>query len=222
MIAALVAWLAGTAIAGQVFVNGVRADVLPPVTLERCTVRVDPQGNIYIDAPGYKVAVTQPGNAPAAPVGMYGAPAPRTVQGPPPTVGAASAPSGVTAASTPASPVPVAAAPPVPAATWWLVTEDARSGGQVAEVRINGVRVRTVRSGEPQLVLDVGPWLRTGDNTIEVVPQADTVASGGNLSVHLGKGSPGAGVLRLENPAMTWTRKAGDPATPSAQRVGVR
>jgi len=221
VIPALVAWLAGTAIAGQVFVNGVRADVLPPVTLERCTVRVDPQGNIYIDAPGYKVAVTQQGEAAPAPIGMYGAPAPRTVQGPPPTVGPVAVPLGP--AGTPPAPAAVAVgSPPVPAATWWLVTEDARSGGQVAEVRVNGVRVRTVRSGEPQLVIDVGPWLRAGDNTIEVVPQADTVASGGALSVHLGKGSPAGGVLRMESPAMTWTRKAGEPATPIAQRVGVR
>ncbi len=216
MIAALVVWLAGTALAGQVFVNGVRADVLPPVTLERCTVRVDPQGNIYIDAPGYKVAVTQQGDAAPVATGMYGAPAPMTVQGPPPVVGGG--------AATSSAPVPVAsaAALPVPAATWWLVTEDARSGGQVAEVRINGVRVRTVRSGEPQLVLDVGPWLRAGDNTVEVVPQSDTAASGGALSVHIGKGTPGGGMLRMESPAMTWTRKAGDPATPTAQRVGVR
>jgi hypothetical protein len=219
VITALLAWVAGTALAGQVFVNGVRADVLPPVTLERCTVRVDAQGNIYIDAPGYKVAVTQQGDAPPVAAGMYGAPAPLTVQGPPPAVGPASAPVAAPSAA-PVSP-PVAAAP-VPPATWWLVTEDARSGGQIAEVRINGVRVRTVRSGEPQLVLDVGPWLRAGDNTVEVVPQADSTASGGPLSVHLGKGTPAGGVLRMDSPAMTWTRKSGDPATPSAQRVGVR
>jgi hypothetical protein len=80
--------------------------------------------------------------------------------------------------------------------------------------------VRTFRSGEPQLVLDVGPWLRSGENVLELLPQGD--ASGGALSVHVGKGSPAAGVLRLEAPEFTYTRRGNEPAVPSRASLIVR
>ncbi len=214
---------ASVALAGGVFVNGVRADVLPPVTLERCTVRVDAQGNIYIDAPGYKVAVTQAGDGPSSvPAGMYGAPAGLSVAAPA-SAGAAAAP--VQSSAVPmATPQPVRdVRSPAPTGTWWLVTEDARSGGQSIEVRVNGTRVRSVRSGEPQLVLDIGPWLRVGDNVVEVLPGADAVnATGGSLSVYVGKGAPVAGVLRLDAPPVIWTRRAGEPAVASSLPLPIR
>ena len=213
--------LASVALAGGVFVNGVRADVLPPVTLERCTVRVDAQGNIYIDAPGYKVAVTQAGDAPtSAPPGMYGAPAGLPVAA---SAGVAAVPvagASVSAATPqPARDVRV----PAPTGTWWLVTEDVRSGGQSIEVRVNGTRERSIRSGEPQLVLDIGPWLRVGDNVVEVLPGADaSTATGGSLSVYVGKGAPVAGVLRLDAPPVSWTRRAGEPAVASSLPLPIR
>ncbi len=216
-------FLASVALAGGVFVNGVRADVLPPVTLERCTVRVDAQGNIYIDAPGYKVAVTQAGDAPtAAPPGMYGAPAGLPVAGVP-NAGVAAVPGAGASASVVTSQPTREVRVPAPSGTWWLVTEDARSGGQSIEVRVNGTRVRSIRSGEPQLVLDIGPWLRVGDNVVEVLPGADAAAAtGGSLSVYVGKGAPVAGVLRLDAPPVSWSRRAGEPAVASSLPLPIR
>lgn len=52
--------LLGAALAGSVYINGVRADVLPEVTLTNATVRLDAQGNVWIDAPGFKVEVVPP------------------------------------------------------------------------------------------------------------------------------------------------------------------
>ena len=56
-------WLAGLALAGAVYINGVRVDVLPVVTLNGATVRMDQNGDIWIDAPNYKIQVV--GSAPA-------------------------------------------------------------------------------------------------------------------------------------------------------------
>lgn len=58
-------WLCGLALAGTVYINGVQVDLLPVVTLYGATVRMDQDGNIWIEAPNYKVQVVG-GGAPAA------------------------------------------------------------------------------------------------------------------------------------------------------------
>src|SRR5687768_911017 len=63
----MVAWLlASLSMAGAVYVNGVPVDprYLSGLTLEKVNVKVDPQGNLFIDAPGYKVEVP-PGMMPS-------------------------------------------------------------------------------------------------------------------------------------------------------------
>ena len=209
--------LTSAALASAVYVNGVRADVLPEVVLERCTVRLDGQGNVFIDAPGYKVNITDPGETSAGPravsLGGPGLPggAVATVVG-----GVAS---GVTAASAGALPTAEAA----PRGKWWLVTEDAGSAGQSFEVRVNGYKVRTVRSGEAQLALDLGPWLRAGNNSVEVVPGADVAgAAKGSLGVFIGTGSPSLGVLRLETPEVRYARRPGVAPAPATFQLVVR
>lgn len=49
------------ALAGSVYINGVRADLLPEMTMKNVSVRFDADGNVWIDAPGYKVQVLPPG-----------------------------------------------------------------------------------------------------------------------------------------------------------------
>lgn len=60
-------WLCGLALAGTVFINGVQVDLLPVVTLYGATVRMDQDGNIWIEAPNYKVQVVGGGAATSAP-----------------------------------------------------------------------------------------------------------------------------------------------------------
>lgn len=62
-------WLAGVALAGSVYINGVRVDLLPVVTLHGATVRMDQNGDIWIEAPNYKVEVV------GGPPGAYTTPA---------------------------------------------------------------------------------------------------------------------------------------------------
>lgn len=66
-------WLATFGWASDTILNGTPVDPrsLAGVTLERATVRFDAQGNIRIDAPGYKVQVVAPGTR--APVPSPGA-----------------------------------------------------------------------------------------------------------------------------------------------------
>jgi hypothetical protein len=55
------------ALAGSVYINGVRADVPPEITLSNATVRFDAQGNVWVEAPGYRVQVLSPPEAVAPP-----------------------------------------------------------------------------------------------------------------------------------------------------------
>lgn len=99
----------------------------------------------------------------------------------------------------------------VPVGRWWLVTEDAGSVGSAVDVMVNGQVVRRVISGQPQLIMDIGAWLRPGDNEISLLIQPGTPA-GGALSVYIGQGDNRDGTIRLGSPDVRWTRRAGDPA----------
>jgi hypothetical protein len=74
----VLAWLP-VASAGALYINGVRADEPPALTLEGVTVRIDAGGNIFIDAPRYNVQVVsaapavavRPTVATAAPLTWY-------------------------------------------------------------------------------------------------------------------------------------------------------
>ncbi|RKH56379.1 hypothetical protein D7V93_20250, partial [Corallococcus llansteffanensis] len=41
------------AVAGSVFLNGVNIDGVKNTRFEKATVRIDAEGNVYINAPGY-------------------------------------------------------------------------------------------------------------------------------------------------------------------------
>ncbi|MBK9644038.1 MAG: hypothetical protein IPO67_02595 [Deltaproteobacteria bacterium] len=55
--------------AGALYINGVRADAVRNMELKDVNIRVDGDGNVWIDAPRYSVEVVQPGGqaAPARP-----------------------------------------------------------------------------------------------------------------------------------------------------------
>jgi hypothetical protein len=63
--------LAAPALAGSVYLNGVRIDGVTNQRFEKVAVRIDETGNIYIDAPGYNVRqVEGPGETPVRPPGV--------------------------------------------------------------------------------------------------------------------------------------------------------
>lgn len=57
----VLALLASKAVAGNVFINGVKVDGLAGQSFERVNVKFDEKGNILIDAPGYAVKLVEAG-----------------------------------------------------------------------------------------------------------------------------------------------------------------
>jgi len=112
-----------------------------------------------------------------------------------------------TGSPAPADPAPTA----VPAGTWWLVTVDESGGGAVVDVIVNGVTIRRVRSGEPQLLLDLAPYLRRGRNDVRFSVPAGTVPQGGPLTLYVGRGSTAGGTVRIEKADIRYV-----PTTPTS------
>ena len=170
----LAGMLSSIARAGDLYLNGVRAESLRNVELKGVTVRIDHRGDIWITAPDHVVQVDG-----------------RTV---PPTAG------------------------DVPRSRFWLVTEDNASTGISLEVVVNGTLVRTIRSGDAQLILDLAPYLKAGPNTIMVNAPASRQASGGPLRLYVGTGQNDKGTVVLDNPEISFTRRATE-ATEATSRT---
>ncbi|MDP6934382.1 MAG: hypothetical protein QGG40_15760 [Myxococcota bacterium] len=100
---------------------------------------------------------------------------------------------------------------------FWLVTEDAGSRGHRVQISVNGVAVHTVRSGQAQVVLDLGPYLKRGRNDLHFVADAQS-PGGGVLYIHVGEGSNQAGAVVMPEPAVTFARNASS-GTQSSKRA---
>lgn len=157
-----------------VYVNGVDATGMKDFQFKAVDVRIDSNGNIWIDAPRYRIQVNKPEGA-----------------------------STETTAAAPAEP-----AGDVPVGRHWMVTQDSGSAGQVIEVLVNGTSVREIRSGQAQLILDIGQWLQPGSNVVTFRPSAGEVEASGSLKIHLGLGNNESGTLKLDNPQLTWDTAA--------------
>ena len=187
--------------AGALYINGVRADAVRNMELKDVNIRVDGDGNVWIDAPRYSVEVVQPGGQAPAPQ----APAP---QSPPPQAPVAPAPV-LAPVAPPMAPAAVSGAE-VAAGTWWLVTEDNQSVGHTVDVYISGVLVKTIKSGDEAVLMDISRYVRRGQNEVLISARAGASLGGGLLKVYLGQGSNDAGTLNLASPQITFTRRSSD------------
>lgn len=163
--------------AGDLYVNDTKVDprAMSNVALDEVSVRFDAQGNIFVDAPGYEVHLQ---GAPTASPPLSSAP---------------------TAAGEPSPSASAAVAP----ARWWMVTEDNGSTGHRIEIWLNGQLAHTVTSGQPQRIVDVGRWLRIGENQV-LVKSSSTNPTGGSFYVYLGTGTDQAGTVVMDNPAVSF------------------
>lgn len=184
----LLALAALAADAPGLYVNGVRADGLHNFEFKTVNVKIDDSGNIWIDAPQYKVEVQQAESSTLAPV------APTTP--------------ATTTRSTSSS--AYSATPAVPSNRYWLVTEDHGSTGHVIEVTVNGVLVQKVQSGDAQLILDIGKHLRQGANTVVFNALPANKLDGGVLNIYIGTGSNQSGTVMLDAPSVTFSRRSSD------------
>jgi hypothetical protein len=113
--------------------------------------------------------------------------------------------------SQPSQPAPQASA--VSAGQYWMVTEDHRSTGHTVEVFVNGDLVRRLRSGEPQIILDLAPWLTPGANNVTFSALPGPQPGGGALHVYMGTGYNDAGVIRLHEPQIDYVRRSSNEPT---------
>lgn len=93
--------------------------------------------------------------------------------------------------------------PAVPAATYWLVTEDRNSEGHSVDVIINGRKALTLQSGGEQAIHDLAKFLKRGANTI-VMSSNSIDPAGGSFYVFVGTGTDDAGTVRLDDPTVQY------------------
>ena len=151
---------------GTLYVNGVRADWLRNFDFREVGVRVDENGDIWVDAPNYKIEVT-----------------------------GGEADSETT---------------PVDAGKWWLVTQDNNSGEHSLQILVNGELVKDVKSGDPQVILDLAPYLKQGDNTILINALPSSTPTGGDLMIYVGSGSNTSGTVSMSRPDVVYARRSSD------------
>jgi len=208
-----------SALAGSVFLNGVRIDGVTNQKFEKvASVRIDDQGNVYIDAPAYAVKLVNAPPAPApAPAVAAPAPAPVPTPAPAPVAPAAPAPAPVVAAPAPA-PAPVDPAPARITRRYWLVTEQSAVGMPEYDIDlyVNSRWVRKLRNGEDQVISEITRELQPGKNTVLMI--AHKVAGGSRRSespqhvfkVIIGEGNEGGGNVMIDNPLIRFQRTAAE------------
>jgi len=92
---------------------------------------------------------------------------------------------------------------------WWLVTEDNSSSGHAVDVYIDGAKIKTVKSGGAQVILDLGPYLRRGANKVSFISKGGAV-DGGVLKIYIGRATNQSGTLQMDTPQVEYSRRATD------------
>jgi hypothetical protein len=211
-----------SALAGSVFLNGVRIDGVTNQKFEKVgSVRIDDKGNVYIDAPAYAVKLVNAPAAPApAPVATAPAPAPAPVApaAPPPAPAVAAPPPAPAVAAPVPAPAPVATTPSRITRRYWLVTEQSAVGMSEYDIDlyVNSRWVRKLRNGEDQVIAEITRELQPGKNTVLMI--AHKVAAGSRRSqspqhvfkVIIGEGNEGGGNVMIDNPLIRFQRTAAE------------
>lgn len=92
---------------------------------------------------------------------------------------------------------------------WWLVTEDNKSSGHQIDVYIDGAKIKTIKSGGAQVILDLGPYLMRGSNKVSFISKGGEVG-GGVLKVYIGRATNSSGTLNMDTPQVEYSRRSED------------
>lgn len=192
------ALFASAATAGSTYLNGVNIDGVTGVKFEKATVRIDNDGNIFIDAPGYKVVQsTEP-----------------VAQTPPPQGGTtATASAQQQQQQAPQGPIPTRITK-----RYWLVVKQTAPGMTEfdVDVYVNAKWLMTVKNAMADDAIDITRHLSPGQNT--VVFEAKKVTSGPRksystehaISLVIGEGNEASGNVMVDNALVTFRRTAQD------------
>ncbi len=165
--------------AASVTLNGVNIDGVTSQKFENCTVTIDGQGDVHIEAKGYAVKT-----------------------------GGTSAPTDPAVRTTPATQA-ADARPPAGKLTrrYFLATEQTAPGTQYdLAIFINAQWIREVKASEPQLVMEITKYLRPGPNKLTLAAtkriQGERLAYGSDvqLKVVVGEGNVGGGHVMIDVP----------------------
>jgi hypothetical protein len=214
--AAIAAGAAPAAARPSVTLNGVNIDGVTGQRFENCTVVIDANGDVHIEAKGYAVQGAEPARPPAPAVAATAAPAAVPPAAPP----AALPPPAASPPPAQGRPPPVAdarTAPPKLARRYFLATEQSAPDATPYDVAIfiNAQWIREVKSSEPQVVMEVTRYLRPGANKVVLAATrrgagerlADPAAT---LKVVLGAGNVGGGHVMIDEPLVEMVRTAAD------------
>ncbi|MFL5357253.1 hypothetical protein [Archangium sp.] len=216
----LTALLPVSALAGSVFLNGVRIDGVTNQRFEKVTsVRIDEQGNVHIDAPAYAVKVVNAPPPAATPAPVAAAPAkPAPAPAPAPVASPAPAPAPTATAAPAPAPAPVDTAPARLTRRYWLTTAQSVPGMTDYDIDlfINSRWVRKLRNSEEQVIAEITDSLVPGKNTVLLM--AHKVAAGARRSespqhvfkVIIGEGNEGGGNVMIDNPLIRYQRTAAE------------
>lgn len=199
LLAAALAAAPGAASAGPTLsLNGVNIDGVTSQRFENCTVTIDAQGNVNIEAKGYAVRR----------VGSVDGKAPPLPAVPVATAAPVPAPAGAAPAADPAKLT----------RRYFLATEQTRPDGTQydIEVFVNAQWIRQLRSNEAQVVLEITKYLRAGPN--KVVLAARKAITGERVStspsvtfqVIIGEGNMGGDHVMIDNPMLRMQRTAAE------------
>jgi hypothetical protein len=157
--------------AATLYVNGVRAESLRNQDFKAVDVHVDAEGNVWVEAPNYRITVEDPKSS--------GNPTAKPGEG-------------------------------IPTGRYWLVSQDNGSQNHEIEVLVNGVAVQHYKSGDPQVILDLQPYLLRGINTVTFTALPSAQPAGGLLILTIGTGSQDGAQLSLDNPQIQYQRRSSD------------
>ncbi len=195
--AALAAAPEAVAAAPSISLNGINIDGVTNQRFDNCTVVIDAQGNVNIEARGYvarRTGATE-ARAPALPA--------------------------VPAESPPPAPAPGAAPAADPARLtrrYFLATEQTRPDGTQydVEVFVNAQWIRQLKSNEAQVVLEITKYLRPGANKV-VLAARKAIAGPRNstsrdvtFQVIIGEGNTGGDHVMIDNPLVRMQRTAAE------------
>lgn len=175
--------------APSVTLNGVAIDGVTGQKFENCTVVIDGQGNVHIEAKGYAVKGAEEPKSP-----------PRETQG--------ARGERVATAGTPAGKV---------TRRYFLATEHTPPGTQFdLAIFINAQWIREVKASEPQLVMEITKYLHPGPNKVTLAATkriaGERLAYGNDvqLKVVIGEGNVGGGHVMIDLPLVETARSAAE------------
>ena len=179
LILALMVLLGTTAAqARKVYLNGVDISAVRGQTFKQATVAIDSNGDIRIDAPGYKVEVVDQNQAEKKPAKPIPAAAADDRGGPNPLL----------------------------TKRYYLVTQPSQDGRAQYdfELTVNGTARKKIRAGTPQVIMEISSWLQVGEN--EIVIAANKNLDGGQKStsasdqarIMIGTGGEEAKIVKID------------------------